>query len=269
MDLTQVYQGIRPRYAELRDQVAVVTGSGRGIGKGIALRLAREGMRVVINSNIPEDVQTTVDELTQLGAHVLGISSDLSQTEGVQQLIDGTVEAWGTVDLLVNNAADLRRKHFFDMDEELLDYELNLNIKGPYLCALRAAELMRRQGHGNIVNISSVGGDRAHWHGLPYDVTKGAIDSMTRAMALELADVGIRVNAVAPGAIYTRGWEQPVGEKVAEFVRRIPIQRFGLPTDIAAMIAFLASDDASYITGQVIYVDGGLTSQLGSRDAPQ
>ena len=268
MELLSLYESIQPRYPELRGQVAIITGSSRGIGKGVALRLAREGMRVVINGRNPETVAATAKALCELGAEVLAIAGDLSHPQEVNRLFQETLSTFGTVDLLVNNAADLRRVHFFEVDETLLDHQLASNIKGPYLCAYRAAEVMRQAGRGNIVHISSVGGIRAHWQGLPYDVTKGAIDAMTRAMALELAIYGIRVNAVAPGAIrteHTAPAEHPTIQAVAQ---RIPLGRLGLPLEIGAVVAFLASPDASYITGQVLYVDGGITAQLSPPGQP-
>jgi len=173
------------------------------------------------------------------------------------------MRTFGKLDLLVNNAAELGRGPMFEVGLTLLDSEISVNIKGAYLCAYRAAEIMREAGGGNIINISSVGGLRAHWKGLPYDMTKGALDAMTRAMALELSKFGMRVNAIAPGlilkedSVYHReaGWEQAV-------TQRIPLARTGTPQDIASGVAFLASRQASYITGQVIYIDGGITAQL-------
>jgi 3-oxoacyl-[acyl-carrier protein] reductase len=201
----------------------------------------------------------------------LAVPADVGRTAQVNRLFDETLEAFGSVHLLVNNAANLRRKHFFDVDEALLDDELTNNVKGPYMCAYRAAQVMRESGGGNIIHISSVGGLRAHWRGLPYDVTKGAIDAMTRAMALELADLGIRVNAVAPGATRTertRTRTRTDAELKEMFADRVPLGRIGLPLEIGAAVAFLASPEASYITGQVLYVDGGMTAQLGPRAMP-
>lgn len=263
-----LYESIRPRYPELVGKVAIVTGSSKGIGKGIAVRLAREGMKVVINARTAETVESTTGELRELGAEALSVPADAGRMEGVNRLFDATLRHFGTVDLLVSNAADLRRVHFFEVEQSLLDDQLAANIKGPYLCAHRAAEVMREAGQGNIIHVSSVGGLRAHWRGLPYDVTKGAIDAMTRAMALELAGYGIRVNAVAPGATRTERTLPPDDPKIQEIARRIPLSRFGLPLEIGAVVAFLASPDASYITGQVIYVDGGLTAQLSPRGQP-
>lgn len=261
-ELQELYQSIRPRYPELQGQVAVITGSTKGIGKGIALRLAREGMKVVINSRTAADVENTTAELRDLGAQVIGVTADQSHTSEVNRLFDETLKAFGTVDLVVNNAADLSRGHFFEVDEAWVDRELAANIKGPYMCAYRAAEVMRQKGSGNIIHVSSVGGLRAHWAGLPYDVTKGALDAMTRAMAIELAPMGIHVNAIAPGATFTEAWGPVDAPWVKEVAQRIPLGKLGSPLDMAGTVAFLASPDASYIIGQVIYVDAGITAQL-------
>jgi glucose 1-dehydrogenase len=269
MDSKAQFEAIRPRYEELRGKVALVTGSSRGIGKGIALRLGREGMKVVITSSVAKDVEQTAAEFEALGIELLALTADLSVPAEVRRLIDATVSAFGSIDLLINNAADLRRKHLFEVNEELLDAQLAINIKAPYLAGQYAAEVMREHGAGgSIIHISSVGGLRAHWRALPYDMTKGAIDALTRAMANELAPFGIRVNAIGPGAIDT-GWVKRAGDAAAAaLVERIPLLRVGTPQDIASTVAFLASDEASYITGQVIYVDGGITMQLSPKNAP-
>jgi NAD(P)-dependent dehydrogenase (short-subunit alcohol dehydrogenase family) len=263
-----LYTSIQPRYPELAGQVALVTGSSRGIGKGIAIRLAREGMRVVINARSKQAVETTAAELKALGADVVAAPADVSRAAEVARLFDETLQPFGGIHLLVNNAANLERRHFFQVDEALLENELANNIRGPYLCAYRAAEWMRDAGAGNIVHISSVGGLRAHWRGLPYDLTKGAIDAMTRAMALELAEYNIRVNAIAPGATITERTGDLEDTRYQALLRRVPLSRFAQVTEIGAAVAFLASPDAAYITGQIIYVDGGLTAQLSPRDAP-
>jgi 3-oxoacyl-[acyl-carrier protein] reductase len=263
IDTTALYQSIQPCYPELKGQVAIVTGSARGIGKGIALRLAREGMKVVVHGHIQAETDATAAQFAGLGAEVLAVTANFRQETEIYRLFDKTMQAFGKLNLLVNNAAALGRGQIFDVGLPLLEGEINVNIKAPYLCSYRAAEIMRDAGGGNIINISSVGGLRAHWKGLPYDMTKGAIDAMTRAMALELSKFGIRVNAIAPGLIlkddvvYNReaGWEAAV-------IQRIPLARTGNPQDIAAGVAFLATNQASYITGQVIYIDGGITAQL-------
>jgi 3-oxoacyl-[acyl-carrier protein] reductase len=251
----------------LRGQVALVTGSTRHIGKGIAARLAKEGMKVVITSRTAEAVEETAAELRGLGAEALPVPADIGRMEDIERLFEQTVAAYGTVHLLVNNAADLRRYHLFETSEGLLDSQLASNIKGPYMCSLRAAQLMREHGHGgNLINISTVGALRAHWPGLPYDMTKGALDAMTRCLALDLADFGIRVNCIGPGPIHrARSSDHPHAQPLLE---RVPLRKFGTPVDIAAAVAFLASPDAEFITGQTLYVDGGLTVQLTPRGQP-
>lgn len=256
------FQALAPRYPELRGQVAVVTGGARGIGLGIVLRLAREGMRVVVADIDADALSATSTVLRKLDLSILPINGDMSDPVAIQQLFKETRENFGGVDLLVNNAANLDRRRLLDAHEELLELQLATNVRGPYICSVQAAQFMTERGGGNIVHISSVGGIRAHWKGLPYDITKGAIDAMTRAMAIDLAEYNIRVNAIGPGA--TQTWRTPKAAEatVREISGRIPLGRFGLVSEISSVVAFLASPEASYITGQVIYVDGGITAQL-------
>ncbi len=262
------YEALPARYPELAGRVAIVTGSTRDIGKGIAARLAREGMRVVINSRTPEAVAATSEEFASYGAEVLPIVADIGKDADIERLFAETLARWGAVDLLVNNAADLRRKRALDGAEDLLTEQLATNVRGPILCTHRAAEAMRARGGGSIVNISTVGAARAHYRGMPYDAMKGAMDAMTRAMALDLAEFGVRVNCVAPGPIRDRR-EYECSEAERQALRdRLPLGCYGLPSDVAAVVAFLASPDSFYMTGQILYVDGGLTAQLTPRDAP-
>lgn len=261
-DTKSLWDAAVPRYPEFAGKVAIVTGSSRDIGRGIVTRLAREGMRVVINSRTESAVTATARELADLGAEALPVVADISEPDDVDRLFDETLEAFGTVDLLVNNAADLRRERMFDMPEEWLDAGLATNVAGPYRCALRAAEVMRPKSAGSIIHISTIGALRAHARAMPYDFTKGAIDMMTRAMAVDLGEYGIRVNAVAPGA--TPGHRVPAGAdpKTSELLQRYPLRGLGTYLDIASAVAFLASPEAAYITGHILYVDGGVTAQL-------
>ncbi len=261
-ELETLYHSAAPHYPELKGQVAVVTGAAQGIGQGIAVRLAHEGMRVVLADKDPEALTNTTNFLRQLGAIVLEFVGDLSQSNVIQTLFDKTIETFQSVDLLVNNAADIQRRRLLDEHQALLEQQLATNIRGPYLCSYQAAKWMRTGSGGSIIHISSVGALRAHEKGLPYDVTKGAIDAMTRAMAIDLAEYNIRVNAIAPGVTHTYRWpaaDHPIIQTVTE---RIPLRRFGTVSDISALAAFLASSESSYITGQILYVDGGITAQL-------
>jgi 3-oxoacyl-[acyl-carrier protein] reductase len=262
METKDYYHSIIPRYPELKGRVAVVTGGAKGIGQGIALRLGREGMRLVIADIDGESLASTAASLRDLGVHVLAFEGDLSQSAIIDQLFEVILKTFDGVDLLVNNAADLNRRRLLDEHEALLKHQLATNVSGPYLCSFQAAKIMRGTGGGNIIHISSVGALRAHWKGLPYDVTKGAINAMTQAMAIDLAEYNIRVNAIGPGAIKTYRTGSSGNTAVAEMAGRIPLQRLGLVSEISSVVAFLASSEASYITGQVLYVDGGITAQL-------
>lgn len=251
-----------PRYPELAGQVAVVTGAAKGIGRGIAARMVAEQMSVVAADIDEEALSDTAEALSSGGAEVVAFSGDLSRTEAVDQLFKETEMRFGRIDLLVNNAADLQRRRLLDEHTDLLDLQLATNVRGPYLCSQRAAAIMRDHGGGSIVHISSVGAIRAHHRGLPYDVTKGAINAMTLAMAVDLGEYGIRVNAIGPGVTFKQDavHRDEAARRTTE--GRIPLRRSGTVGDIAAMVAFLASSESSYVTGQVIYVDGGITAQL-------
>jgi len=266
MEIEARFQAIIPRYPELKGQVAVVTGGAKGIGQGIVLRLAREGMRVVVADIDEESLASTAASICRLGVDLMAFPGDLSQADVTRRLFEQTMTEFGGVDLLVNNAADLERRRLLDEHEALLERQLATNIRGPYLCSYHAANIMRARNGGSIVHISSVGAFRAHWNGLPYDVTKGAINAMTWAMAIDLAEYKIRVNAIGPGA--TRTYRTPPDDDpaVQRVAARIPLGRFGTVAELGSAVAFLASPEASYITGQVIYVDGGVTAQLTPKD---
>jgi 3-oxoacyl-[acyl-carrier protein] reductase len=267
MNLAELYLSLPARFPELRGQVALVTGSSQGIGLGIAARLAREGMRVVITGLEGEQVESVTNELKGAGADVLGVPANLSSSTEIESLFQTMLGAFGTIDVLVNNAADLRRMAFSEVSENLIDYQLAVNIKAPLVCSQRAGAIMCAAKKGRIISITSPGAERAHLPGLPYDATKGAINSMTRALAVEYAQYNVLVNAVAPGWANTWHAGEITGE-AQEVAARIPLGRplkFG---EIGGVVAFLASPDADYVTGQIYYMDGGVTAQMSPPGQP-
>ncbi len=257
---------------KLKDKVAIVTGSSRGIGFGIAERLAAEGAKVVVNRRHREDVEAAVEKLRRAGAEVLAVPADVGYREEVDRLFDETVRAFGGVDVMVNNAGwASATAHFLEMDEQHWDTVIRTNLKSVYLCSHKAANLMVDQGRtGSIISISSFGAAKSHRMMAGYDASKGGMEAFTRTIAIDLAPFGIRANAVGPGAIHTEEFEVKGPEAKAARGRTVPLGRVGYPADVAGAVAFLASDDASYITGQVIYVDGGMLAQIRSPqvDAP-
>jgi NAD(P)-dependent dehydrogenase (short-subunit alcohol dehydrogenase family) len=241
--------------------VVVVTGAGRGIGRAIAERFGREGAHVVAN-DIGTHVAEVAEAITQSGGKALGVTADVSQKSDVDRLFDAALEHFGDVNVLVNNAGLVNEsRHFLEGDEAWWDRVLDTNLKGVFLCAHRAAWLMARRNGGAIISMSSGGATRAHRGNVAYDASKGGIEAFTRAAALDLAPYGIRVNAVAPGSIRTG----PLTDDDARSRgQTIPLGRIGESEDIAGAVLFLASDDARYMTGQTLVVDGGLLSQQRS-----
>lgn len=266
------------RHPELAGRLAVVTGGAKGIGLGIATRLVAEGLHVVVADRDGPALDTAIEQLEQVARRAAGsgpaagasaVRGDVSKVDEVDRLFAHVADRPEPLHLLVNNAADLRRHRVLDAHHEVLEAQLASNVTGPYLCSQRAAAAMvagPAPTGGVIVNLSSVGSTRAHDRGLPYDMTKGAIDAMTRAMAIDLGPDGVRVNAVAPGVTRTHRTRHAADSAQArEVAQLIPLDRWGTTADIAAAVAFLASDDAAYITGQILAVDGGISAQLNPR----
>lgn len=241
----------------LEGKVALVTGAGHGIGKAIATRFAAEGARVVVDDVNEEWAQATAEEIGGIA-----VAADVSDAAEVDRLFATCVEQLGAPDVLVNNAGliDVER-HVLEADEEWWDKVLSVNLKGEFLCALAAAKLMAPLGRGSIINMSSGGGQRAHRGMVSYDAAKGGVDGMTRALALDLAPYGIRVNALAPGAINVMGLSE---DEAARRGETIPLGYVGAAEDMAGPAVFLASDESAYVTGVVLSVDGGLLAQQRS-----
>jgi 3-oxoacyl-[acyl-carrier protein] reductase len=250
----------------LNGKVAIVTGASRGIGRGIAQRLASEGARVAVTARGADVLRAAARGIESAGGMALAIPGDAGVRSDVEAMFDQVLATWGSVDIVVNNAAWASpQAHILEMDEAHWDTVIRSNLKSVYLHCHRAANIMVDLGtRGSIVNISSFAAARAHRYMAAYDATKGGMEAMTRTMAIDLAPFGIRVNVVGPGAIHTEEYE-PQGEEAKR--RRgetVPLGRVGYPEDVAGAVAFLASDDAGYITGQVLYVDGGMLAQLRS-----
>lgn len=237
----------------LTNKVAIITGAGLGIGKGIAFKLAKENCSVVVSDINEADAKKVAEEI---GGNAVAIKCNVSKKEEVDNLINQAVKRFGKIDILVNNAGIYPYKAFLEMTEEDWDKVLNINLKSIFLCSQAAAKVMEEGS--KIIDISSI----AAFVGFPqlshYCASKGGINGFVRSLAIELAPKKINVNAVAPGAINTPGVAASE-EMKNQIISTIPLKRMGEPEDIANAVLFLASDESSYITGQIIVVDGGWT----------
>jgi NAD(P)-dependent dehydrogenase (short-subunit alcohol dehydrogenase family) len=244
----------------LRSQVAVVTGAGRGIGRAIALSFAHEGAAVCVGDKDLEAAEDTVREITGSGGESISVKMDSSKPADAKGTVIRTVETFGKLDILVNNAAIARYAPF--LEYPLVDWvrSVEVNLTGCFLCAREAARQMAPKRKGKIINVSSISGCLALPNSVAYSSTKGGVDAFTRVIAYELADYGICVNAIAPGPIMTEMARKTLREE--DRIARegmIPLGRYGEVGDIVGAAIFLASKEADYITGQILYVDGGFS----------
>ena len=242
----------------LQDKVALVTGATRGIGRGVALALAAQGAHLVVVGTSEEKAVACAAELEQLGTQALGVGADVSVAADVERLINLAKERFGKIDILVNNAGITRDGLMLRMKDEDWDSVLDVNLKGAFLCTRAVARLMTRQRSGRIINISSVVGQMGNAGQANYCASKAGLHGLTKSNARELAKRQITVNAVAPGFILTDMTETLSEQQRNELTTQVPLERLGHVDDISATVVFLASDQAGYITGQVIGVNGGM-----------
>ena len=243
----------------LHEKTALVTGAGKGIGRAIALRLANEGANVVINYSGSEDAAADcAAECEKAGVRTLRVKADVSDAAQVEEMFARAAEEFGTVDILVNNAGITRDKIILRMKEEDFDSVLDINLKGSYNCMKAASKIMLKQRSGRIISISSIVGLRGNAGQVNYSASKAGIIGMTKSLARELASKGINVNAVAPGFIETDMTKALPESGKEKLLAVIPAGRMGKPEDIAGAVLFLAGPDSSYVTGQVLTVDGGM-----------
>jgi NAD(P)-dependent dehydrogenase (short-subunit alcohol dehydrogenase family) len=255
----------------LQERVAIVTGGAQGIGGASARRLAAEGARVLIADLNPEAAAANVERIRTAGGVAEAIKADMAQKDDIEAMVERAVELWGRLDILVNNAwggpgAWGGRGSAVTVAEEGYDYGMKVMVKAPWLAARYAIPHMEKGGNGSIVNIASVHGLLVAPEALTYETAKAAVIALTRQMACDFGPLGIRVNAICPGHIVTenmqrRKWDHNPG-LLPFFEQQYPVRRVGKPEDIANGVHFLCSDEASFITGHTLVIDGGMTIQL-------
>jgi len=243
---------------KLKDRVAIVTGAARGIGKAIALTFVREGAKVALVDVEKAGLETLQKEIGIKGGQAVAVTCDVSKASEVKQMVDHVQTAFGRIDILVNNAGIIRRGTIETVTEEDWDRVIEVNLKGPFNCSKAVVEIMKRQGYGKIVNVSSIAGKMGDITSAPgYGPSKAGMDALTKSLARQLAAYAIHVNGVAPHAIETEMSAEWSPEKRKAIVDAIPLKRLGKPEDVAEAVLFLASEQASFITGEILDVNGG------------
>lgn len=243
----------------LKDKIAIVTGSGRGIGRAIAEKLGENGASLVICDIDQETAENTAKELAAKGMKTLGIKADVTNAADVDAMIKACVEEFGGLDILVNNAGVTRDGLLMRMKEEDWDMVLNVNLKSAFLCTKSASRNLMKSKSGRIINIASVVGLTGNAGQANYAASKGGIIAFTKTIAKEFSSRKVTSNAIAPGFIQTAMTEKLSQDQKDKLINVIPLKELGLPEDVAAAVLFFASDLASYVTGQVLAVDGGMT----------
>lgn len=249
-------------YESLEGKVVLITGAGKGIGRALAERFAGQGCKVAVNDVDVSAVDETVAAINGSGGMAMAAVADVSDSESVNPMVDSVMAEHGRIDVLLNNAGIVSPMlHFFQADEAWWRRIIDVNLTGHFLVSHPVARIMAKQGGGSIINMSSGGATNAHRAFTAYDATKGGIEALTRAMSLDLGPYNIRVNALMPGSIDTSGLDMEARQLRGE---NVPLGRIGEPSDMTGAALFLASDDATYITGDVIKIDGGMTAQQRS-----
>lgn len=250
------------KHEDLQGKVVIVTGAAQGIGEAIARRFGAEGSIVLAADVKADEVKAVAGGIVADGGKATAMIVDISSEEQVEGMFDKALEEFGTVDVVVNNAGLISpTKHILEADKAWWDRLISVNLTGTFMCSRRAAHIMANNGTGSIINMSSGGGTKAHRAFVAYDSTKGGIEAMTRALALDLGPYGVRVNCLIPGFIDTYGISDE-GRAAQNAI--VPLGRMGTADDMAGAAVFLASSDASYITGHQIAIDGGVLVQQRS-----
>ena len=244
----------------LEERVAIVTGSASGMGKAIAKGIASLGGKVAVADRDSENASKVASEIQSVGGKCIALRVDVSKKSEIQEMVQKVVDEFGTIDILVNNAGTIKNKPFFEISEEDWDEVLNVNLKGAFLCSYYAGKIMAARKKGVIVNVTSIEAEKYLPKSCQYAVSKAGLRMLTKAMAVDLAEYGIRVNSVGPGVILTGLTEELLSDRrrKEKYGKIIPLGRIGEPEDIVGAAIFLVSDAASYITGANVYIDGGL-----------
>jgi len=243
----------------LTGQVAIVTGASRGLGRAIALELAEKGADIVVNyAGSKQRAEEVVEEIKSLGRRSFAVQADVSSEEDVKNMVKKTIDEFGQLDILVNNAGITKDNLLMRMKEDEFDQVININLKGVFLCTKAVTRQMMRQRRGKIINVASIVGVRGNPGQANYVAAKAGVIGLTKTTAQELASRNILVNAVAPGFITTDMTDVLTEEQRETILSLVPLARLGKPEDVARVVRFLASEDADYITGQTIHIDGGM-----------